>query len=190
MDTTAKVAPDAGSVPGFPQDGFMDMSMDEAAGHSPEFMELAAKLVGRHARHDDAVARDASGQIPALSRGETAGATVGRCAMKATTMLLAAAFCWRFSTSQHWLSRFPPTSLQMPAMQMEKSKDASSAALPEFDAQSETNAGPVYRLDALEAEALQRNPGPHAGRRQRAVVGGPQAAGRLVAESDGWILRR
>jgi hypothetical protein len=27
-------------VPGFPQDGFMDMPMDEAAGHSPEFMEL------------------------------------------------------------------------------------------------------------------------------------------------------
>jgi FtsP/CotA-like multicopper oxidase with cupredoxin domain len=40
MDTTAKVAPGAGSVPGFPQDGFMDTSMDEAAGHSPEFMEL------------------------------------------------------------------------------------------------------------------------------------------------------
>ena len=40
MDTTAKIAPDGGSVPGFPQDGFMDMAMDEAAGHSPEFMEL------------------------------------------------------------------------------------------------------------------------------------------------------
>ena len=40
MDTTVKIAPDAGSVFGFPQDGFMDMSMDEAAGHSPEFMEL------------------------------------------------------------------------------------------------------------------------------------------------------
>ncbi len=40
MDTTVKIAPDAGSVFGFPQDGFMNMSMDEAAGHSPEFMEL------------------------------------------------------------------------------------------------------------------------------------------------------
>jgi hypothetical protein len=40
MTRSAKTASDAGKVPGFPQDGFMDMSMDEAAGHAPEFMEL------------------------------------------------------------------------------------------------------------------------------------------------------
>jgi manganese oxidase len=40
MDFSAKIAADAGRVPGFPQDGFMDMAMDEAAGHAPEFMEL------------------------------------------------------------------------------------------------------------------------------------------------------
>ena len=40
MGASTKIAPDAEKVPGFPQDGFMDMSMDEAAGHSPEFMEL------------------------------------------------------------------------------------------------------------------------------------------------------
>lgn len=47
----------------------------------------------------------------------------------------------------------------MPAMQMEKSKAASAPDLPpDPDGQSRTNAGPMYRLDALEAEALQRNP--------------------------------
>lgn len=40
MSASTKVAPDAEKVPGFPQDGFMDMSMDEAARRSPEFMEL------------------------------------------------------------------------------------------------------------------------------------------------------
>jgi FtsP/CotA-like multicopper oxidase with cupredoxin domain len=40
MRTSAKIASNAERVPGFPQDGFMDMSMDEAGGHAPEFMEL------------------------------------------------------------------------------------------------------------------------------------------------------
>jgi hypothetical protein len=40
MGTSTKIAPGAEKVPGFPQDGFMDMPMDEAAGRSPEFMEL------------------------------------------------------------------------------------------------------------------------------------------------------
>lgn len=34
------IAPDASSVPGFPQDGLMEMAMDRAVEGSPEFMEL------------------------------------------------------------------------------------------------------------------------------------------------------
>ncbi len=39
-NSSSKIAAEASRVPGFPQDGFMDMVMDEAAGHAPEFMEL------------------------------------------------------------------------------------------------------------------------------------------------------
>ena len=34
------IATDAGKVPGFPQDGLMEMTMDQSAGKAPEFMEL------------------------------------------------------------------------------------------------------------------------------------------------------
>ena len=40
MNTEDKVAPDANTVPGFPQDGFMDMSMDQVGANRPEFMDL------------------------------------------------------------------------------------------------------------------------------------------------------
>jgi len=39
-DRSQMIASDAARVPGFPQDGFMDMSMDEVAGNSPEFIDL------------------------------------------------------------------------------------------------------------------------------------------------------
>jgi outer membrane protein, heavy metal efflux system len=52
----------------------------------------------------------------------------------------------------------PANDPSMPGMQMEKSKDNSPAVFSEIGAQSATLTGPVYRLDALEAEALQRNP--------------------------------
>jgi FtsP/CotA-like multicopper oxidase with cupredoxin domain len=42
MDSPTTIAANAEKVPGFPQDRFMDMSMDKAAGHAPEFMELPA----------------------------------------------------------------------------------------------------------------------------------------------------
>jgi FtsP/CotA-like multicopper oxidase with cupredoxin domain len=38
--TEQSVAANASAVPGFPQDGFMDMPMDEVAGNAPEFMDL------------------------------------------------------------------------------------------------------------------------------------------------------
>jgi manganese oxidase len=34
------IAPDAAKVPGFPQDAFMDMTMDEVAANAPEFIDL------------------------------------------------------------------------------------------------------------------------------------------------------
>jgi manganese oxidase len=34
------IAPDAAKVPGFPQDAFMDMAMDEVAANAPEFIDL------------------------------------------------------------------------------------------------------------------------------------------------------
>ena len=42
MGATREITADASAVPGFPQDGFMDMAMDEIAGHAPEFIELPA----------------------------------------------------------------------------------------------------------------------------------------------------
>ena len=39
-DGSQMIAPDATKVPGFPQDGFMDMPMDEVAGSAPEFIDL------------------------------------------------------------------------------------------------------------------------------------------------------
>jgi hypothetical protein len=41
MDGSPQISADAAAVPGFPQDGFMDMPMDQAAGKGPEFMELS-----------------------------------------------------------------------------------------------------------------------------------------------------
>ncbi len=52
----------------------------------------------------------------------------------------------------------PAKDSSMPGMQMESSKQQLSDALPELGAQAATVAGPLYRLDKLEAEALQRNP--------------------------------
>ncbi len=40
MEMSRQIAPNAERVPGFPQDGLMEMPMDEAAGRSPEFMDL------------------------------------------------------------------------------------------------------------------------------------------------------
>jgi FtsP/CotA-like multicopper oxidase with cupredoxin domain len=40
MHAGSKIAPNAGAVPGFPQDGFMDMAMDGVGGNKPEFMDL------------------------------------------------------------------------------------------------------------------------------------------------------
>lgn len=52
----------------------------------------------------------------------------------------------------------PAKDSSMPGMQMESSKDQLPDVLPVIGAQAALAAGPVYRLDALEAEALQRNP--------------------------------
>jgi cobalt-zinc-cadmium efflux system outer membrane protein len=75
--------------------------------------------------------------------------------MKAATTVLAVVFLLTIVDVSAVAQQVPA---DKPAMQMEKSKDASSSLPTELDGQSETNAGPVYRLDALEAEALQRNP--------------------------------
>lgn len=40
MDRTQPLSPNAARVPGFPQDAFMEMPMDQAAGTSPEFIDL------------------------------------------------------------------------------------------------------------------------------------------------------
>ena len=40
-DGSQMIAPDATKVPGFPQDAFMDMPMDNVAGNAPEFIDLA-----------------------------------------------------------------------------------------------------------------------------------------------------
>jgi manganese oxidase len=39
-DEAQAIAPNASAVPGFPQDGLMEMAMDQAVDKSPEFMEL------------------------------------------------------------------------------------------------------------------------------------------------------
>ncbi len=40
MNMEDEIAPDANTVPGFPQDGFMDMAMDQVGANKPEFMDL------------------------------------------------------------------------------------------------------------------------------------------------------
>jgi outer membrane protein, heavy metal efflux system len=53
----------------------------------------------------------------------------------------------------------PAKDSSMPGMRMESSKPHQlSDALPEIGAKAATTTGPLYRLDTLEAEALQRNP--------------------------------
>jgi hypothetical protein len=42
MSEAQTIAPNASSVPGFPQDGLMEMPMDAAAGNLPEFIDLPA----------------------------------------------------------------------------------------------------------------------------------------------------
>ncbi len=58
----APIADNASEVPGFPQDAFMDMGMDEAVA-KPETHGLPQKLERQHDGHDDASPRPAPGKI-------------------------------------------------------------------------------------------------------------------------------
>ncbi len=75
----------------------------------------------------------------------------------ANTILTVAIFLTAFSASAQ-LQQAPAKDSSMPGMEMEHSHSQSPDVLPEIGAQSGSAAGPVYRLDTLEAEALQRNP--------------------------------
>ena len=74
--------------------------------------------------------------------------------MKAATTILAGAFLLAILNVPAMAQQVPGDKPAIPTMQMEKPKDASSELPTGLDGQSETNVGPVYRLDALEAEAL------------------------------------
>jgi outer membrane protein, heavy metal efflux system len=78
--------------------------------------------------------------------------TLGKAILTATILL-------SFSHVSAQVQQTPPQGSSMPAgMQMEHSQSRSVDVLPEIGAQPAPDSGPVYRLNALEAEALQRNP--------------------------------
>ena len=66
----APIANDASSVPGFPQDAFMDMGMDEAVAKAGD-VRSGKELERQHDGHDDASAGFACGKIRRDHRAET-----------------------------------------------------------------------------------------------------------------------
>jgi cobalt-zinc-cadmium efflux system outer membrane protein len=98
--------------------------------------------------------------------------------MKLARTILTTVILLPFPYASAQTQQTPANDPKMPGMQMEKSKDNSPEVFPEIGAQSAAPTGPVYRLDTLEAEALQRNPTlVQADANVRSSVGRKQQAG-------------
>jgi outer membrane protein, heavy metal efflux system len=82
----------------------------------------------------------------------------------------------------------PAGNSSMPGMQMENSKGRPADPLPEIGARPATDSGPVYQLEALEAEALQRNPTlTQAAARTESAEGRKQQAGSWPNPTVGYF---
>ena len=148
----------ATKVPGFPQDGFMDMPMDEAARRSPEFMELPPNWSAGMQGMMTLLRVMPPEKYQRYLAGERKAAALGRWAMKSAKTILAATIFLPLLLVPAQTQPAPAQSSSMPGMQMEKPKERFGGLLAEIGAQATATSGPVYQLDALEAEALQRNP--------------------------------
>lgn len=108
--------------------------------------------------------------------------------MKLMKTILAALIFLPLLCAAAQAQQMPVKEPDMPGMQAENPNGHSSGFLPENGPQSGSPAGPVYGLDALEAEALQRNPAlVQAAANVRSSIGRKQQAGAWPNPTAGYF---